>query len=175
MTDIVVDVAERIRILSSGARLIRLTAADGLGWLREYQRILRVASTEFLKRSGLPGEPGRVMDELADLLTQGGAVWLVVDADYRLLGFSAARLRPAAWTAALIAEIPCCYLYPKKTPRGVFRALVRAMIEWAKEQRAESILFTTRRIEDAAWQRITGAKRIAAVYEYPLDRERDDG
>jgi hypothetical protein len=171
MTDVVVDVSERIRILPSGTRLIRLTAADGLGWLREYRRILRVASTEFLKRSGLPGDPERVLEELADLLTHGGAVWLVVDADYRLLGFSAARLRPAAWKQALIAEIPCCYLYPKKTPRGVFQALVRAMIEWSKEQRADSILFTTRRIEDAAWQRITGAKKIAAVYEYPLEHD----
>jgi GNAT superfamily N-acetyltransferase len=171
MMDLAVSHAERIHILSSGARLIRLTAADGSAWLREYRKILQVASAEFLKRSGLPGDPDRVLSELADLLTHGGAVWLVVDPDYRLLGFSAARLRAAAWSDALVSEIPCTYLYPKKTPRGVFKALVTAMIAWSKEEGARSILFTTRRIEDAAWQRITGAKKIAAVYEYPLERD----
>jgi hypothetical protein len=166
MTTEIIDA--RIQILESGVRIVRLEAGD-LAWIREYEPILRVAAKDFLTRGGMPGEAARVVTELQDILTHGGAVWLIVDNQYRLLGFAAARLRTAAWSAGLIAEIPCCYMYPRKTPKIARPALLRAIIAWAREGHAAHLCWTTRRFADAAWRRISGARRIAAIYELSLE------
>jgi GNAT superfamily N-acetyltransferase len=161
-------VDERIQILANGVRLVRLEGDDN-AWLREYAPILRIAAKDFLKRGGHPGEAERVVGELDDTLTHGGAVWLVVDSQYRLLGFASARLRQAAWAGTLLAEIPCAYLYPRKTPRFASRALFAAILDWARAAGATSALYTTRRTEDRALRKLTGATRVAAIYEFPLE------
>ena len=161
-------VDERIQILANGVRLVRLEGDDS-AWLREYAPILRVAAKDFLTRGRQPGEAERVVGELADALMHGGAVWLVVDSQYRLLGFASARLRQAAWSSALLAEFPCAYMYPRKSPRAAFPALFAAMLDWARAAGATSALYTTRRTEDRALRKLTGATRVAAIYEFPLE------
>jgi GNAT superfamily N-acetyltransferase len=161
-------VDERIQILANGVRLVRLEGADS-AWLREYAPILRVAAKDFLARSQQPGEAARVVAELGDVLTHGGAVWLVVDSQYRLLGFASACLRQAAWSGTLLAEFPCAYMYPRKAPRAAFPALFTAMLDWARAAGATRALYTTRRTEDRALHKRTGAVRVASIYEFSLE------
>jgi len=161
-------VDERIQILAGGVRLVRLEGDDS-AWLREYAPILRVAAKDFLTRGHQPGEAARVVAELDDALTHGGAVWLVVDSQYRLLGFSSARLRQAAWSGSMVAEFPCAYMYPRKSPRAAFPALFRAMLDWARAGGASSAFYTTRRTEERALRKLTGAVPVAAIYEFPLE------
>jgi GNAT superfamily N-acetyltransferase len=153
----------RYQVLEGGVRLVRLDGEAGLGWLREYRQILRTAAADFLKRGKFEGDRDIVVDELAEILSVGGAVWLVVDQEYRLLGFAAVRLRRAAWAQRLVAEVPGVYLYPKRTPRHVFRALIDAMIAWAAVEGAEEVTFTSRR-PVRALEAVTGAKAIGRVY-----------
>jgi GNAT superfamily N-acetyltransferase len=159
----------RYQVLEGGVRLVRLDAEAGLGWLREYRNILRTAAADFLKRGKFDGDRDIVVDELAEILSVGGAVWLVVDQEYRLLGWSAMRLLRALWAKRLMAEIPGVYLYPKRTPRHVFRALFDAMIAWAAAEGAEEVLFTSRR-RTRGVEAITGAKVIGQLYALPIAR-----
>lgn len=161
------QVDDHLQVLANGVRIVRLGSSD-IAWIREYAPILRVAATDFLGRGHMPGDAAHVVETLADTLTHGGAVWLVVDNQYRLLGFAAAHFRSAAWANTLVVDVPCMYLYPRKTPRAARPALVRTMLEWARLNGAASVYFTSRRIHDPAWEKITGARRIAAVYEVTL-------
>jgi GNAT superfamily N-acetyltransferase len=168
MSTLVAD--SRYQVLESGVRLVRLEHGPaGLGWLREYRPILRAAAADFLKRGKLEGDRDVVVDELAEILSVGGSVWLVVDAEYRLLGFGAMRLRRAAWARHLVADVPCLYLYPKRTPRCVFRVLIAAMIAWARTEGAEEIFFTSRR-GLRGLEAITGATSIGCVYAFPIPK-----
>jgi GNAT superfamily N-acetyltransferase len=160
----------RYQVLEGGVRLVRLDAEAGLGWLREYRNILRTAAADFLKRGKFDGDRDIVVDELAEILSVGGAVWLVVDQEYRLLGFAAVRLRRAAWAQRLVAEVPGVYLYPKRTPRHVFRALFDAMIAWAAAEGAEELAFTSRRPVRGV-EAITGAKSVGCVYARPIPKD----
>jgi hypothetical protein len=75
-------------VLPSGVRLVRLGPGDG-AWLIEYEKILRVAAQDFLRRARLPGVPEGVLDGLWTALDDPQqAVWLVLDPAYRLLGFA---------------------------------------------------------------------------------------
>jgi hypothetical protein len=162
----------RYQVLDSGVRIVRLGPGDA-GWLREYQAILRSAARDFFKRAHLEGEPDVLLAELEEILSLGGAVWLVVDAQYRLLGFAAGRLHRAAWTERRVAESPCCYLYARKTPKGVFRVLWTAMRQWATEAGATELAYTSRR-PMRGLERITGATWVASVYTVPLNPTRPD-
>ncbi|HJY45345.1 MAG TPA: hypothetical protein VJ301_12045 [Propionibacteriaceae bacterium] len=164
-------VESRLVILPDGVRIVRLETGD-TGWLREYHAILRVAAQDFLRRARLSGTGDIVCAELAELLEAGGAVWLVLDAQYRLLGFSAIRLGRAAFDRTLVAEVAACYLYPKRTPREVFPRLWAEMGRWAQQQGATTAAFQTRRLTNKAWTR-QGARRVGAVYEVDLKGETD--
>jgi hypothetical protein len=155
--------------LAEGPRLVRLETPVDLAWLREYRVILRAAARDFLKRSHLEGDPDVVLEELGELLQTGGrgAVWLIVDPEYRLLGFSAVRIGRAAWSPESIASVLCCYLFPRKTPRSVFGRLWIEMIRWARGQGAQRGYFQTRRGTRRAWAR-HGATLIGALYQVDL-------
>lgn len=168
MTTLVADA--RYQILEGGVRLVRLEDEAGIGWLREYRSILRTAAADFLKRGKFDGDRDVVVDELMELLSVGGAVWLVLDPEYRLLGWAAVRLRRAAWAKRLVAEVPGVYLYPKRTPRHVFRALFDTMLAWAAAEGAEELAFTSRRPIRGV-EAITGAKVVGCVYARPIPKD----
>jgi hypothetical protein len=165
-----VTAESRYQVLEGGVRLVRLSGEAGLGWLREYRTILRMAAEDFLKRGQLAGDRDLVVEELAEILSTGGGVWFVVDQEYRLLGFSAMRLRRAAWAPHLVAEIPSVYLYPRKTPRRVFRTLFRTMLAWAAAEGAHEVVFVSRR-PGRGVEAITGATAIGQVYRLPIPKD----
>jgi GNAT superfamily N-acetyltransferase len=167
MTTLAAD--SRYQLVDGGARIVRLAGDAGIGWLREYRTILRMAAADFLTRGHFEGDRDLVVAELAEILSLGGGVWLVVDQEYRLLGFAAMRLRRAAWANRLVAEIPGVYLYPKRTPRRLFRRLFDAMIAWATAEGAAELCFTSRRPVRGV-EAITGATVVGQVYSLPLTR-----
>jgi hypothetical protein len=61
-----VEAPPRFHVLApSGVRLVRLGPQDGAGFLIEYDRILRVAIADFLRRGHIPGTVDGVLTELA--------------------------------------------------------------------------------------------------------------
>jgi hypothetical protein len=157
----------RFHVLPSGVRIVRLGAPHG-GWLREYDKVLRVAAADFLRRGHVPGTAEGVVQELAAALASPRqAVFLVLRHDFALLGFALAELS-SIFGGPRTAVAVATYLRPGKTPRAVFRALIDAMIAWAAQQGATIGYFHTRRLADArAWTRI-GARPIATIYAVPI-------
>jgi hypothetical protein len=166
-----VDSASRLTVLASGVRVVRLESGDQ-GWLTEFEPILRISAKDFLKRSGAAGTPEGVLEELAQSLWHPHrAIWLVLTAEYRLLGFALAELRASFGAPPELFTI-VAYLYPKRTPREVFPALVKAMLAWGRERGATRGTFQTQRMKPGAWARI-GAKPIATVFAIPIAEEAD--
>ena len=156
----------QLEILPSGVRVIRLGEGDGF-WLEEYQKILLVAAKDFLARSRLPGTPEGVLTRLAIAVYEPNqAVWLVLDAEYRLIGFAWVVLS-SPFGGPPIASAPAVYLYPRKRVGAIFPVLVRRRVEWSKMNGAAHCYFETRRDRPRAWARI-GARPAAAIYEVEM-------
>lgn len=168
----------RFRILPCGVRVVRLGPADG-GWLVEYQKILRIACQDFLKRGHIPGTPEGVLADLASALAEPArAVWLALRPDYSFLGFALAEVSASFGGPPSVVAV-ATYLYPRRTPRAVFPALVEAMLAWGASQGASVGYFHTRRTESRAWARIQ-AQPVATVYAIqmraaPAAEEDSDG
>jgi hypothetical protein len=162
-------VDSRLQVLPSGVRIIRLGATHG-GWLREYDKVLRVAAADFLRRGHVPGTAEGVVQELAAALAvPQQAVFFVLRQDFAFLGFALAELS-SIFGGPLTAVAVATYLRPGKTPRPVFRALIAAMQAWAAQHGATIGYFHTRRLAEArAWTRI-GARPIATIYAVPIPR-----
>jgi hypothetical protein len=150
-------------------RIVRLDVAHG-GWLLEYEKVLRVAAADFLRRGHVPGTAEGVVQELAAALASPHqAVFLVLRHDFALLGFALAELS-SIFGGPLTGVAVATYLRPGKTPRAVFRALIDAMQAWAAQQGATMGYFHTRRLAEArAWTRI-GARPIATIYAVTIPR-----
>ena len=162
-------VSSRLTVLPTGVRIIRLGQGDG-GWLRELEAILRISAKDFLQRSGVAGTPEAVLEELAwSLAHPHRAVWLVLTAEYRLLGFALAELRSSFGAPPEVFSVGT-YLYPRRTPRDVFPAVVRAMLDWGRGYGATRGTFQTKRTESRAWARV-GAKPVATLFEIQMAEE----
>jgi hypothetical protein len=165
MSTVVEPEAERFQILPSGARIVRLGLGED-GWLREYQKILRISAQDFLSRAHQAGTPDGVLDALdAALGRRDQAVWLVLQGDYRLLGFALAEVRQD-FDAPPHVFVIAAYLYPRRTPRSVLVALVDAIRAWGGARGATAIDFQTRRPRKA-WGRV-GARPLATLYTVPI-------
>ena len=161
----------RLDILPSGVRIVRLGARDDV-WLREYDKILRGAAQDFLTRSHQAGTPEGVIEELAMALTHPQrAVWLVVRADYRLLGFALAEI-VQEFGAPPRVFVQAAYLWPNRTPRSVLPALTQAIRTWGVACGAASLDFQTRRTTGGAWARV-GARPVAILYTMALAPQGD--
>jgi GNAT superfamily N-acetyltransferase len=159
--------ADRFQILPSGIKIARLGAGDQ-GWLVEFRQILEIAAADFLRRAHQAGTPTGVIDDLAHALEQPHqAVWVVVDPAFRLRGFALAEIRTGEFGCAPRAFVPAAYLYPRRTPRAVFPALVQAILAWAAPYGATSLDFQTRRPAARAWRRV-GATPAATLYTVPI-------
>ena len=164
---VAIDTAPRVQVLPSGVRFIRLEPGDE-GWLVEYERILRLAAEDFLRRAHVPGTVDGVLQELAASLEHPArAVWLVLWPDYRCLGFACAEVAAQFGGPRTVTAI-ATYLHPtKRTPRAVFPALVAAMLAWGASLGATMGQFWTRRTEARAWARV-GAHPVATIYTVPI-------
>jgi GNAT superfamily N-acetyltransferase len=81
-------------------------------------------------------------DELAEL-QRGGTVWVAASGRDELLGFAVAgRLGPDAYLYELDVE-------PAQARRGIGRALIRRVAEWARERADTSLVLSTFR--DVPW------------------------
>jgi GNAT superfamily N-acetyltransferase len=159
----------RLQVLPSEIRIVRLGPGHE-GWLKEYADTLRHQAEDFLKRSGLAGNPDGVLTELVlSLDSPWRAVWLVLRPNYRLIGFAVAELRASFGQAPEVFAIGM-YLYPKRVPREVFPALVRAILGWGRSNGATRGTFATQRTESRAWARI-GARPVAQIYEVSITGE----
>jgi hypothetical protein len=166
--ELIAEAADRFRILESGVRIARLGTGDG-GWLVEYDKILRIAAQDFLRRAHQPGTVDGVLDELARALAEPHkAVWFILQRDYRLLGFALAEIAQDFGSTPR-AFVQAAYLYPRTTPRSVLPALTQAIRAWAATQGATTLGFQTRRPADRAWQRV-GATRAATVYTMSIEQ-----
>jgi hypothetical protein len=172
-----VEAPERYQVLACGVRIVRL-GAEQAGWLREYDKVLRVAAADFLRRGHVPGTPEGVVQELtAALASPQQAVFLVLRHDFVLLGFALVECS-TIFGGPVTGVAVATYLRPGKTPRPVFRALIDAMRAWVAQQGGTLGYFHTRRTAEArAWTRI-GARPIATIYAIPIPRvapEASDG
>jgi hypothetical protein len=165
--ELVPEAVDRFQILPSGVRIARLAEGDD-AWIVEYEKILKIAAQDFLRRAHQTGTVEGVLEDLSRALAQAHqAVWFVLRQDYRLLGFALAEL-VREFGAPPRAYVQAAYLYPRLTPRSVLPALTRAIIAWAAAQGATTLGFQTRRQADRAWQRV-GATRAATVYTMPIE------
>lgn len=156
----------RLAILPTGVRIVRLGIGDA-AWLREYEKILRVAAKDFLTRAHQAGTPEGVLAELADALSAlHRAVWFVLTPDYRFLGFALAEI-VQEFGAPPRVFVQAAYLYPRRTPRSVLPALTEAIRAWGAACGAASLDFQTRRPSAGAWRRV-GATPIATLYRVPI-------
>jgi hypothetical protein len=158
---------QRLQILSSGVRIVRLGPMDH-GWLAEYRSILFHSAQDFVRRAHLPGTPEAVLEELAMSLTNPSrAVWLVLRPDYGLLGFALAEVSSSFGAPPAVIAM-AVYLFPRRhTPKTIFPALVEAILVWGQSHGATIGYFQTRRTESKAWQRIH-ATPVATIYAVPM-------
>jgi GNAT superfamily N-acetyltransferase len=173
--DVQPDVPTRFRVLPSGVRFVRLGPGDD-GWLVEYQKILRIAAADFLKRGKIAGTADGVVQNLSESLavpTRG--VWLVLTPQYQLLGFALTELA-SLFGGPVRAIVLAMYLYPRRTPRGVFADLRQTIIDWARDVGATEVGWLTRRRTPHVWQTI--GQPSATFYLLDLasmDKEPHDG
>jgi len=156
----------RLTVLPSGVRIVRLGVGDD-EWVREYEKILTIAAQDFLTRAQQAGTPEGVIEELRDALAQAHrAVWFVLQADYRFLGFALAEI---VWEfgAPPRVFVQAAYLYPRRTPRSVLAHLAQAIRAWGATLGAVSLDFQTRRPSAGAWRRV-GALPVATLYRVPI-------
>jgi hypothetical protein len=166
MTTMVAELPGRVQTLVQGVRLVRLGPGEQ-GWIQEFEQILRIAAEDFLRRSDTPGTPDGVLQELAaslDVPTR--AVWLALTAEYRLLGFALAECMQFCGGPIEVVAL-AVYLYPRRCPRAVFPALVRAILDWGASLGAEHGVFRTRRQRAFAWGKL-GATPEAIWYRMPI-------
>jgi hypothetical protein len=162
----------RMQVLPSEIRIVRLGPGHDR-WLHEYADTLRHQAEDFLKRSGLAGNPDGVLTEfLLSLDSPWRAVWLVVRPNYRLIGWAVAEVRASFGQAPEVFAIGM-YLYPKRVPREVFPALVQAMLGWGRSHGATRGTFQTSRIEARAWARV-GAQPTATIYTVAMPSDGGD-
>lgn len=156
----------RLHVLPNGVRLVELGPLER-GWLVEFDQILRLAAADFLKRAHQAGTPDGVLDDLAAALTQPHrAVWLVLSAEYRFLGFALVEL-VQEFGAPPKVFVQAAYLWPRRPSRAVLPALTAAIQAWGVARGATALVFQTRRETARAWRRV-GAQPVAALYTIPI-------
>lgn len=156
----------RLTVLPTGMRVIRLAPGEQ-SWLSEYGTILRMAVEDFLKRGRGLGTVDGLLQHMADTIdSPWHAVWLVVDPEYRLVGFALAKL---TWVfgAGPFATVDALYLYPKKSTRGLYAQMIEILQEWASANGAIDAFCETRRDRPRAWKKI-GARPFSVVYQLPM-------
>jgi GNAT superfamily N-acetyltransferase len=156
----------RLTVLPTGMRVIRLAPGEQ-SWLVEYETILRMAIRDFLKRGKGLGTVEGLLQHMADAIDNTWhGVWLVVDPEYRLVGFACAKL---TWVfgAGPFATVDALYLYPKKASRGLYAQMITVLQEWAAASGAVDAFCETRRDRPRAWKKI-GAKPFSVVYQLPM-------
>jgi GNAT superfamily N-acetyltransferase len=137
-----------------GIRILRITA-ETAHFLAEFDRILRVAVADFVRRAQDPDttEPAvwTALQQAPFIPWQG--CWLVVTDTYRLLGFGLVALGREVWgpPSAVVAGL---YLYPRRTPRSACPLLLDAMAAWARAQGATCLVGGTHRTRWRAWRRL---------------------
>jgi len=167
MDPVVPEVSDRFRILPSGIRIARLGSGDQ-GWLIEFRQILAIAAADFLRRAHQAGTPEGLIEDLSRALeSPHRAVWVIVDPAFRLRGFALAEILGGEFGLPPRAFVSAAYLYPRRTPRSVFPALVEAIRAWAATHGATTLGFQTRRSVARAWRRV-GAFPTATVYTMPI-------
>lgn len=108
-------------------------------------RLLHDFNTEFDDPS--PGVEF-LTDRVAELL--GDAEIAVFLAGEGADGLAVVRLRPALWSAGLEAYLEELYVVPKLRGRGIGRALLDAVVEFARESGADRIDLGTSEDDTAA-------------------------
>jgi ribosomal protein S18 acetylase RimI-like enzyme len=111
----------------------------------EVARLLHDFNTEFA--SPTPGIA--VLTERAEELLGQGAITVVL-ADEPPVGLAMVRFRPSIWTGALDAYVEELYVAPDRRGRGLGRALLKGVVEIARQAGAVHLDLVTAETDTAA-------------------------